>query len=232
MTTPTALFRAYPALGEMLDALCAGRTWCLTGVSALLHDGARDYWEITKPKHWQRLPDGRVQVGIGAIGGSLEEGEGVLECLEREVAEEVGARVVVEPARESLFVYEESRVEAAAPPPAAGYPLPALFTVSRNLHRQSVLPECEVLAIVTFGARLAEEPSLGDLYGLLGVPRALRDEVLRHPPPAGDLQRLPGVTLETRTALPPDTVLAPVWTARSIQVLAQQGRPLPQDGAA
>jgi len=224
MTTPNALFEAYPALGEVLDALCAGRTWCLTGVSALLYDEARDYWEITKPKHWRRLPDGRLQVGIGAIGGSLEAGEGVLECLEREVTEEVGARVAVEPALESLFVYEERRVEAVAPPPAAGYPLPALFTVSRNLHRQSVLPECEILAIVTFCARLVEAPSLGDLFGLLGVPRAMRAEFLLDPPLAGDLARRPGVTLETRTPLAADTVLTPVWTARSLQVLAQQGR--------
>lgn len=219
----TTLFAAYPALCERLDALCGGRTWCLTGVSALVYDEARHYFEITKPKHWRRLPDGRLEVGLGAIGGSIEEDEDVLGCLAREAEEEIGARVAPEPARASLFVYEQRRVEAVAPPPADGYPLPALFTVSRNLYRQRALPECEILAIVTFLARLQAPPALGDLFGLLGVPHALLGEVLAPGRTLGEVQGLAGVRIETQAALAGDTLLAPVWTARSLQIVAQRG---------
>ncbi len=219
-----ALWAAYPALQGALQALATGRSWCLTGVSALVYDESCYLLEITKPKHWRRLPGGRLRVGLGAIGGSLEEGEGVLACLDREAAEELGARLRVEPARSSLLVYEERQVEEVPLRAVDAHPLPALFTVSRNLHRRAALPGREVLAIVTFLAALCGDAAPRDVFGLLRVPHALLPEVLSRPATVGAVLALPGVRIETHRALPADAELVPVWTARSLQILAERGR--------
>lgn len=190
----------------------------------------------------------RVLAGIGAIGGSLEADEGVLACLRREVGEEVGAPVALRPAAETHLVYEERTIETLRLPRArggvrpdaptetrsegtpardGGFPAPALCTVSRNLYRRRALPDARVLAIATFWATLAGPPRLGDLFGLLAVPLEALGEVLA--PPAfhltvDEVRSLPGVRLETRRPMAGDMLLAPVWTARTLQILMRAGR--------
>ena len=93
------LFTTYPILVQQIDRLSGGAPWCVTGASVLLHDAdGVHYFELTKPKHWSARPDGAMAVGIGGIGGSLEEGETVLECVQREAREEVLGTVTVESA--------------------------------------------------------------------------------------------------------------------------------------
>ncbi len=220
---PDALWSAYPALHDALATLAGGRSWCLTGVSAILTDGADLLLEITKPSHWGSLPDGRLLVGLGAIGGSLEPGETVLGCLDREAGEEIGARLAIESAPCTLLVHEERavvRVDASLSP---GYPLPALFTVSRNLHRRAALPDREVLAIATFVARPLGATVPRDLFGILRIPRNALDSLLARPWAVGQALGIPGVRIilstERGAMLPADAILQPVWTARSLQVL-------------
>lgn len=224
------LFGAYPALREHLDSLCDGRPWALTGVSALLHDGGALYVEITKPERWRRTGGGALLGGLGAVGGSLEPGETVLECLAREVREEVGVDHAVQGTERALFVYERRAVSSVRPGAPrgsaadAGYPLPALFTVSRNVHRRGALPGAQILAIVTFWARAEGRPRLGDLYGWARVPMASLGALLRPAAlPADELAGHPGVELCTREPLPAGLRLRPVWTMRSVQLLLRRG---------
>lgn len=248
------LLASYPGLGEAISRLCGGRTWRFTGASALLLDATHLYLEITKPRHWRRLADGTSLAGIGAIGGSLEGDEGVLACLRREVGEEIGAPVALRPAEETHLVYEqraiatlqlsEGRGVRPDAPAAEVIPAPAFCTVSRNLYRREALPDAQVLAIATFWATLAGPPQLGDLFGLLAVPLGALGEVLglartsrggpadvdavsgvvdRHPTVEA-VRRIPGVRLETRRPMEGSTLLGPVWTVRSLQILMQAGR--------
>lgn len=218
------LFAVYSTLKERIDNLCAGVPWCVTGVSALVHDERAFYFELTKPKHWRERPEGTVVAGIGGVGGSLELGEGILDCLYRELEEELGVQAVVESAGETHLVYEE-RLAGSVSLEQRDHPLPALFTISANLHPEERHPGYGILAIVTFLARLEARPAPADLFGLLAVPREALGTLFA---PAeislAEALAIPGVSLETRGPLPARMLLAPVWTARSLQVLLQSNQ--------
>jgi len=82
------LFDIYPELRTRIDGLCRNLPWCVTGASALVHDGDALFlptllattnmemqswqnFEITRPELWQRRQDGDLVAGIGGIGGSI-----------------------------------------------------------------------------------------------------------------------------------------------------------------
>ena len=230
--TPPAdgLFQMYPELAAAISGLSNGAKWALTGVSALLLDRqGRLVLEIVKRKHWRRLPGGVVEVGLGAIGGSLEADERPLDCLQREAHEEIACSPEVLSAggaserHETILVYEQSKL-LSIPLPARDAPRPALFTVSANLYRRDAL-DAEVLTIATYWARLHETPRLGDIFGLLSVPRESLDALLHNSSlPLQDALALPGIEIATRDALPTDTMLRPVWTVRSLQLVWQASR--------
>ncbi len=217
------VFDAYPELARPIDALCERPPWRITGVSAILFDDDYLYFEVAKPKHWQRRADGALLVGIGGIGGSIEEGETVLGCLEREAQEEIGLALDVVSAAETHFIYEE-RWRTSLSLERRAHPLPVLFTISANRYRQRELAPWPTLAIITFLARPLGQPILGDLFGLLAVPRALwRDLFLPDVLPYAGLQQDGSVRLLTASPLPPETVFVPIWTARSLRCLVRAG---------
>lgn len=217
------LFTTYPELQARIDLVCQGAAWALTGVAALVHDDAHYYFELTGPKHWQVRGDGTRVMRIGGIGGSLEVDEPVLGCLYREVEEELNALVDVESSTETHLVYEQQLAETLGLDQRE-HPLPVVFTISQNLTRRHIYPAAEILAIPAFTARLREAPSLGDLYGYLKVPFAALRPMFT--PDETTLERLLtlGVEYVAREVVAPDVVLAPLLTARSIQILVQSDR--------
>ncbi|NLG49734.1 MAG: hypothetical protein GX552_06455 [Chloroflexi bacterium] len=218
------LFRTYPELEERIDRLCQGVRWCVTGVSALITDDECYYFEINKPKHWRQRADGTTVAGLGAIGGSLEAEESLLDCLHREVAEEICSQVEVTSADVAHLLYEQQLADSVPLEPRS-YPRPVLCTISENLYRRDYLPDCGILAIITFWARLLRPPALGDLFGLVAVPRsALRAIFLPDEISLETLRQIPGARLETRAPLPDNMQLAPIWTGRSLQLLVQAGQ--------
>ncbi len=227
--SPTAvdpLFVAYPELSQEIDRLCELPPWQMTGTSALVVSPEGMVLELTKPKHWERRADGVTVVGVGAIGGSLEAGETLLDCLQREAREELGTPLQIVSARETAIVYERDRVvrTGASDRPSAGHPLPALMTVSENLYRPELGPDARTLAIATFWARIDHEPRLGDLFGMLVLPMGQAESVLMDLPLAiEEVQAVPGARLITRAPLPMRAVLEPVWTAHSARRVLQEG---------
>ncbi len=212
----------HAGLAAAVQALCERPPWCITGVSALLHDEVGLWLELTKPKHWRMRPDGAVEIGLGAIGGGLEADETVPACLQRECREEIGQVVAPYGAAETVVVYEQrtiSRVTAAAESP----PAPALLTVSANLHGQAWLPGCPTLAIVTYWARLARTPERGDLFGLVRIPwQELKPLLAPVTAPWETLRRHADTLLAPIEELPARAVVRPVWTVRSLQLAPQR----------
>ncbi len=217
------LFRAYPGLAREIDRLCELLPWQMTGASALALEGDALVLELTKPKHWRTDADGATIVGVGAIGGSLEPGETLLGCLQREAHEELGARLEILPAQETCIVYEREQVTRLALG-SGEHPAPAVMTVSENLYRPELGPAARTLGIATFWGRLDAEPRLGDLYGILRVPPGQVEAALRGLPctPA-QLAAIPGVRFETRSPLASRARLEPVWTVHSLWRILQQG---------
>lgn len=217
------LFTIYPELEEAIDDLCRGVPWRITGASALLYDARGHlYFELTKPKHWRFLQDGRVVVGLGAVGGSIKPGETTLDCLHREIEEEVEATITVESSEETYILYEKEIVVPLTLP-AREMPCPLLFTVSENVYRRHIHPRYPILAIATFHARLEEAPVLKDLFGLLSVPGdELREIFAADEISLQEATRIPDVSVMTKETLPQKSVLSPVWTGKTLQHLLQR----------
>jgi len=152
-----------------------------------------------------------------------------LACLQREMDEEMGTAVAIESAHKTHLVYEQTVADAVALD-GQTCPAPMLCTISQNLHLRDRHRESEILAIVTFGARLLEPPVLKDLFGLLVIPRTAVHSVFDWQEIALDqLCAIRGVRVIAQESLPEDMLLRPVWTARSFQLLLHAGE-LPSAG--
>ena len=76
----------------------------IIGVSCFLRVGPRLIFEIQKPGKWTQRPGKPRLIGMGCIGGSLEEGESVIEALQREAREEIGCDIALGSARTTVDI--------------------------------------------------------------------------------------------------------------------------------
>ena len=215
---------AYPTLRGRIDRLCQGRLWGIVGASAIVRDEEAYYFEISKEKFWGEEADGRIAVGIGGIGGHIEEGENEIACLHREALEELGADVRVLPSIETHLLFSERWVGKASLP-SGELPAPCLCTIGpKKTSLVAALPY-DFLCIVTFEALLMGQPKADDLYGLMRIEIGAVPDVLG--PDTISLtaaQDHPGVQLQLNGELQEDCVLRPMFTARSFQLLLQAGQ--------
>ena len=220
------LFSHYPMLAAEVDRLCRVPPWSLTGASALVWQEGGLLLEVVKPRHWHVDAQGITHVGLGAIGGSLEGDETLLDCLQREAREELGTPLEVLSAAETGFCADERTVSRLRPAPVFGHPLPCLFTIGKNSTRTAEI-DAPTLAIATFWARPRVPVCLGDLFGTLTLPWDAWERIVRALPlPLEALRDVAGVRLETRGPLPERSVLAPVWTVHTLQQVLKEGGPL------
>ena len=215
-----------PAQDE-LDRLCGPGNWQIIGVSALVYDASHVYLEITKPSYWQTASDGRIIVPLGGIGGRLDPGEELLDCLAREAAEELGVSLRVVGTAGTRLIYGGALLPGLHSDADGDKPFPLLYTIGRNCR---VEPAQRVgwMVIVTYLAKVLEAPMPHDLFGLLAVPRGRLDRALPKRPLTLDALCIrAGAEPILNGEAPAGALVQPILTAESIRLLLEEDWPLP-----
>ena len=138
------------------------------GVSALLIDSAGVLLEVQKAHKWRRDGNGRLRIGLGFVGGNLEDGETPIAGLQREACEEIGCGLRLESASQTIEISPEGRPQTI--PWAEAGPRPILTWEGRG---PGHIPNAKVAVYI---AQPDGMPEPGDLPAILrtGVTDMLR----------------------------------------------------------
>ncbi|MBN1812503.1 MAG: NUDIX domain-containing protein [Anaerolineae bacterium] len=213
------LFQALPALRH--HPLLNDKKAVLIGVSAIVRDDEAHYFEISKPKYWKQHEDGTTTLGVGGIGGSIKQNETITTCLRREVQEEIGTQVRLEPVHETALICEWQIADTFSLKPSKKRPTPLMVILTPPRLGGPDTPDH--LAILAFRTRLRGQPAPHDLFGLLRIENdALVEFFGRDKWPLEEAQALPGLTATLNDQPPQNAILRPVLTARAFQLLIQK----------
>lgn len=214
------LFKQMPTLRRVSHPLLTDRRVTLVGVSSVLHDGRAFTFEVTRPRHWGRRPDGGQTVGIGGVGGRIEPGETILTCLRREVREELGVAFQLQTSERTALIHRGELAAWLELSSSRDHPAPYVVNLLPPQLARSDRPDH--LAIVTFLGRLRAQPRRGDLFGLLSIDRPTLASFFERPEwPLDEALAHPGLTFDLASSLPAHSFLRPTLTGRAFQVLLQ-----------
>ena len=186
------LFDAFPALRR--HPLLSGKKVALIGVSTIVCDDTACYFEIGKPRYWQR----------------------------REVKEELGVQVRLTLPRQTYLIHDWQIAGTLDLPPSKKRPTPLMVILLPPRLGGPDMPD--YLSIVVLCTRLRGTPAPRDLFGLLRVENhVLAEFFARDEWPLDEAQAYPGLTLVLNDQLPPDPILRPRLTARAFQLLIRAG---------
>jgi 8-oxo-dGTP pyrophosphatase MutT (NUDIX family) len=214
------LFQTLPALRH--HPRLKDKRISLVGVSTIPRDGTSCYFEISKPKYWAKRDDGSTVIGIGGIGGTIEQGETVVACLRREVEEELGARVQLENSPQTHLIHNWQIVDRVELKPSKKRATPLMVILIPPRLGGPDTPDH--LAIICFHTRLRGTPAPHDLFGLLRVDDHTLDSFFaRDEWRLNEAQTHQGLSVVLNGQPPPDPILHPILTARAYQLLVRAG---------
>jgi len=214
------LFQAFPTLRR--HPLLNGKKVSLIGVSTIPRDETAYYFEIGKQKYWTKCKDGSTVIGIGGIGGTIEQGETVAACLHREVEEELGVRARIEISPQTHLIHDWQIVDKLELEPSKKRPTPLMVILIPPRLGGPDTPDH--LAIACFHTRLRGTPAPHDLFGLLRIENhALAEFFARDEWRLDKAQAHPGLDIVLNDQPPPDPILRPILTARAFQLLVRAG---------
>ena len=214
------LFLALPSFRRH-PFLC-GKNIALVGVSTIACDGAACYFEIGKPRYWQRREDGTTAIGFGGIGGSIKQDETIVACLRRKVREELGVRVRLEPSQRAVLIHDWRIIDTMELSPSKKRPNPQMLILLPPRLGGPGTPD--YLAIASFRSRLQSSPAPRDLFGLLRIEHlALGEFFARDEWSLGEAQAHPGLTIVLNDQSPDNAILRPTLAARAFQLVVRAG---------
>ncbi|NLF03171.1 MAG: NUDIX hydrolase [Anaerolineales bacterium] len=214
------LYRALPALRQ--HHLLRDKSVALIGVSTIVCDATACYFELNKPKYWRKRPEGGTAIGVAAIGGTIESGEGLTTCLRRETEEELGARIRIEHAQSTYLIHDWQVVDTIRLPLSKKRPTPLMVILLPPRLGGAEMPDH--LAIAVFRTTLRNEPAPHDLFGLLRLQReAVGEFFARDEWPLQEVQEHPAMAALVNDEIPEQPFLRPVLTARALQTLIRTG---------
>ena len=214
------LFQALPPLRK-LSSLREKRI-ALVGISATVWYDARAYFEIGKPRYWKTDDAGHTIIGLGGLGGTLKPGETPLVCLRRVIQEELGVRPRIQQPEQTYVIQDWEFVGTVNLRPSKKHATPLMILLMPPQLGGPTTPDH--VAIVCFRTSLLGTPHLGDLHGFLRVDGDALLEYFSQPERSlTNTMELPGVSFQTRAALPGNSILRPVLTARAYQIILSAG---------
>jgi len=214
------LFRALPALRR--HSSLSNKKVALLGISTIVWDDTGTYFEINKPKYWKVDDTGRTIIGLGGIGGTMEQGESPIACLRREVQEELGVMPRLEQPEQTYLIQDWKLVDTFSLRPSRKHPTPLMILLVPPQLGGPDTPD--YLAIACFHTKLRAMPRLGDLHGLVRVEGSSLPEFFGQSEwSLSKAETLPGVSIQVKAPLPDYSVIRPVLTARALQILIRAG---------
>jgi len=184
----------------------------IAGVAILLRSGGQFLFEIQKTAKWRRRPDGLVEIGVGCIGGSLQPRETPRQALEREVREEIGCGIEIEPAPRTFLVDPRGAVRRLAP---REVPEGAFFLWERARGGPGFIPGARVAVYL---GRVLGDPAPSDLPAILEMTLLTLRESLDGTLMLQDLMDRSAI-LREREPVPRRARVRPVDTARVVAEL-------------
>lgn len=182
----------------------------LIGVACLVWWRGALVLEMQKPHKW-RIDDRRqTHIGLGCIGGTINEGETAVDALQREALEEMGCRVALHDATATYAISPDCRVQPETWPLPA--PRPALVW-------EACLPGLVPgKRVAVYRGRALAKPFPGDLPALLFVTPQMLLAIGNTGISLAGAQQL-GATLQARTAIPGTARLELVGTPAVLSLL-------------
>ena len=184
----------------------------IIGVAILLKVENRFLFELQKPEKWRRQQE-RILIGMGCIGGTVEEGETIEEALAREAFEEIGCEVAF---ARSTRPFSLDPTGAVSPLSPQSVPEGVQFVWEGNEPGFIVGGKVAVYVGTTIGcAKPRDLPALVQLepelfYALAQGPIAIQDVEQR------------GGILQEKQRIPRSAHLTPVGTASRLLDLRQR----------
>lgn len=87
----------------------------IVGVAILLKEDGRFLFELQKPVKWRRGQNGVLRIGMGCIGGTVEEDETIEEALSREALEEIRCKIAFDRSRHPFSIDPAGAVSLLSP---------------------------------------------------------------------------------------------------------------------